>query len=44
MKQPSAPNLYPDLSNVDGQNYRLQKISEIEKTLINERDTRKKII
>ena len=43
MKQPSAPNLYPDLSNEDGQNYRLQKISEIEKTLINERDTRKKL-
>lgn len=43
MKQPSAPNLYPELSNEDGQNYRLQKISEIEKTLINERDTRKKL-
>ena len=39
MKQPTAPNLYPDLP--DGQNYRLQKISEIEKTLINERDLRK---
>lgn len=40
MKQPSAP-LYPELSVEDGQNYRLQKISEIEKTLINERDVRK---
>ena len=27
MKQPTAPNLYPDLSNEDGQNYRLHKIS-----------------
>ena len=59
MKQPSAPDLYPELpieeiektkdieghrslySLEDGQNYRLQKISEIEKTLINERDIRK---
>ena len=41
MKQPTAPNLYPDLSVDDGQNYRLQKISEIEKTLISERDIRK---
>ena len=48
MKQPSAPNLYPDLQTGqgpglvdDGQNYRLQKISEIEKTLITERNTRK---
>lgn len=40
MKQPSAP-LYPELPVEDGQNYRLQKISEIEKTLINERDVRK---
>ena len=40
MKQPSAP-LYPELPVEDGQNYRLQKISEIEKTLINERDARK---
>ena len=43
MKQPSAPNLYPDLPIEDGQNYRLQKISEIEKTLINERDIRKSL-
>ena len=41
MKQPTAPNLYPELPVEDGQNYRLQKISEIEKTLISERDTRK---
>ena len=41
MKQPTAPNLYPVLSSEDGQNYRLQKISEIEKTLFNARDTRK---
>ena len=41
MKQPSAPNLYPELPVEDGQNYRLQKISEIEKTLITERDFRK---
>lgn len=40
MKQPTAP-LYPELPVEDGQNYRLQKISEIEKTLINERDVRK---
>lgn len=40
MKQPSVP-LYPELPVEDGQNYRLQKISEIEKTLINERDVRK---
>ena len=40
MKQPSAP-LYPELPVEDGQNYRLQKISEIEKTLINERGVRK---
>ena len=39
MKHPSAP-LYPELPD-KGQNYRLQKICEIEKTLINERDTRK---
>ena len=31
----------PKLEEDAGQNYRLQKISEIEKTLINERDTRK---
>ena len=41
MKQPTAPDLYPDLPSEDGQNYRLQKISEIEKTLINEKDIRK---
>ena len=41
MKQPTAPNLYPDLSNEDGQNYRLQKISAIEQILINEKDARK---
>ena len=29
MKQPTAP-IYPDLPSEDGQNYRLQKISEIE--------------
>ena len=40
MKQPTAP-IYPDLPSEDGQNYRLQKISEIEKQLINERDVRK---
>lgn len=41
MKQATAPNLYPELPAEDGQNYRLTKISEIEKTLINERDVRK---
>ena len=46
MKQPTAPDLsterlYPQLPLEDGQNYRLQKISEIEKTLISERDIRK---
>ena len=46
MKQPTAPDLsterlYPQLPLEDGQNYRLQKISEIEKTLISERDFRK---
>ena len=40
-QQPTAPNLYPELPSEDGQNYRLQKISEIEKTLITERDNRK---
>ena len=40
IEQPSAP-LYPELPNI--QNYRLQKISEIEKTLINERDDRKSL-
>ena len=43
MKQPTAPNLYPELPIEDGQNYRLQKISEIERTLINERDMRKSL-
>ena len=40
MKQPTAP-IYPELSTEDGQNYRLQKISEIEKELTKERDVRK---
>ena len=40
MKQPTAP-LYPELPTADGQNYRLQKISEIEKQFITERDARK---
>ena len=40
MKQPTAP-LYPELPTEDGQNYRLQKISEIEKQLITERDASK---
>lgn len=40
MEQPTALNLYPELPVKNGQNYRLQKISEIEKTLINERDDR----
>ena len=40
MKQPTAP-IYPDLPSEDAQNYRLQKISEIEKQLIKERDVRK---
>ena len=43
MKQPTAPNLYPEFPIEDGQNYRLQKISEIERTLINERDMRKSL-
>ena len=41
MKQPTAP-LYPELPTEAGQNYRLKNISEIEKQLITERDTRKK--
>ena len=41
MKQPKAPPIYPDLPTEDGQTYRLQKISEIEKQSIKERDTRK---
>ena len=40
MKQPTAP-LYPELPTEVGQNYRLQKISEIEKQLKTERDARK---
>ena len=40
MKQPTAP-LYPELPTEERQNYRLQKISEIEKQLITERDARK---
>jgi hypothetical protein len=39
-KIPSAPPLYPTLSTDDGQNYRLQKISELEQLLIHERDVR----
>ena len=41
MKQPTAPPIYPELPTEDGQNYRLQKISEIERKLIIERDARK---
>ena len=40
MKQPTAP-IYPELPSEDGQNYRLQKVSEIEKQLIRDRDARK---
>ena len=43
MKQPTAP-MYPVLSTEDStpqQNYRLQKISELEKELTKERDVRK---
>ena len=36
MKQPTAP-LYPELPTEDGQNNRLQKISEIENQLKTER-------
>ena len=45
MKQPSAPNVYPDLTESvdDGQNYRLQKISEIERVLIRESEIRKSL-
>ena len=49
MKQPSAPNIYPDLTESaeilldDGQNYRLQKISEIERVLIRESEIRKSL-
>ena len=41
MKQPTAPPIYPQLPTEDGQNYRLQKISEIEIKLLKERDARK---
>ena len=37
MKPPTAPPIYPELPTEDGQNYRLKKISEIEKT-INKRE------
>ena len=37
MKQPSAP-VYLELPTEGGHNYRLQKISEIEKQLIRERE------
>ena len=40
MKQPTAP-IYPELPTEDRQNYRLQKISEIEKQLIKVKDLRK---
>ena len=40
MKQPTAP-LYPEMPSEDGQNYRLQRISEIQKQLITESDARK---
>lgn len=49
MKTPSAPNLYPELPLVEEgpgppeQNYRLQKISVIENTLINEINNRKSL-
>ena len=41
MKQPSAP-VYLELPTEGGQNYRLQKISEIEKQLIRERGMQEK--
>ena len=52
MKQPTAPSevsntpnlpLYPELPVEDGQNYRLQKITEIEKTLVKEKEKRKSL-
>ena len=43
MKPPTAPPLYPELPTEDGQNYRLKKISEIEQTLIRERDNRQSL-
>ena len=42
MKQPTAPPIYPELPTEDGQNYRLQKISEVEKQSINKSERRKK--
>ena len=41
MKPPTATPIYPELPTGDGQNYRLQKISEREKQLTKERDARK---
>ena len=41
MKRPTAPPIYPELLTEDRQNYRLQKISEIERRLISERNARK---
>ena len=41
MKQPTALPIFPELPVEDGQNYRLQKIIEIEKQLTKERDARK---
>ena len=38
-KHPTAPPMYPELPE-DAQNYRLQKISELEQRLIRERDVR----
>ena len=43
MKQPTAPSLYPELLVEDGQNYKLQKISDMEQTLIKERDNRQSL-
>ena len=42
MKQPTA-SMYPELPTEDGQNYRLQKISEIEQTLIKGGQARKSL-
>ena len=41
MKQPTAPVIYPELPIEDGQNYRLQKISEIERQSMRQREARK---
>ena len=41
MKRPTAPPIYPELPTEDRQNYRLQKISEVQKQLIKEKDVRK---